>query len=65
MQRSFGYSPESIQRELSNEYQHDRVKMVFKSICVLVHWTKVVLALEGLMDQTPSMARRLRRLPAT
>ena len=27
-----GYSSESIQRELSNEYQHDRLYMVFKSL---------------------------------
>ena len=26
-----GYSSESIQRELSNEYQNDRVSMVFKT----------------------------------
>ena len=43
-----GYSSESIQRELSNEYQHDRVWMVFKIICILVVWPKVALALEGL-----------------
>ena len=36
------------QREISNEYQHDRVKMVFK-IRVLVLWEKVASALEGLM----------------
>ena len=28
-----GYSYESTQWELSNEYQHDRVSMVFKRIC--------------------------------
>ena len=43
-----GYSSESPQRELSNEYQHDRVWMVFKKICLLVLWMKVVSALEGL-----------------
>ena len=43
-----GYSFESTERELSNEYQHDRVSMVFKRICVLVLWTKVASALEGL-----------------
>ena len=32
-----GYSSESICRELSNEYQHDRVQMVFKNLCVLGH----------------------------
>ena len=43
-----GYSYESTQRELSNEYQHDRVWMVFKDICVLVLEMKVASALEGL-----------------
>ena len=43
-----GYSFESDQRVLSNEYQHDRVKMVFKNLCVLVLWMKVAAALEGL-----------------
>ena len=43
-----GYSSDSIQRELSNEYQHGRVLLVFKNLCVLVLWTKVALALEGL-----------------
>ena len=48
-----GYSSESTQRELSNEYQNDRVKMVFKKNCVLVLWTKVVSALEGLSTRSP------------
>ena len=43
-----GYSSESTQQELSNEYQHDRVSMVFQESCILVLWTKVVSALEGL-----------------
>ena len=43
-----GYSSESTQQELSNEYQYDRVE-VFKDSFVLVLWTKVALALEGLM----------------
>ena len=43
-----GYSSESTQQELSNEYLHDLVKMVFKNIFVLVFWTKVVLASDGL-----------------
>ena len=41
-----GYSTESAQRELSNEYQHDRVLMVFKNLRILVLWTKVAYALE-------------------
>ena len=43
-----GYSFESAQRELSNEYQHDRVSMVLENLCILVLWTKVASALEGL-----------------
>ena len=45
-----GYSYESTQRELSNEYQHDRVWIVFKNLCICVLWTKVALALEGLKN---------------
>ena len=33
---AYGSSSESIPQELSNEYQHDRVYMVFKNICILV-----------------------------
>ena len=43
-----GYSSERTQRELSNEYQHDRVQMVFKKLCAIVLRTKVVSTLEGL-----------------
>ena len=43
-----GCLSESTQRELSNEYQYDRVSMVFKTLCILVHQTKVALALKGL-----------------
>ena len=46
---AYGYSSESTQRELSNEYQHDRVQMVFKNLCILVLWRKVASALEGLI----------------
>ena len=38
------YSSESTQRELSNEYLHDKVYFVF------VLWMKVASALEGLKD---------------
>ena len=44
-----GYSSESTQEELSNEYQYDKVKMVFKNLCILVLWTKVASELEGLI----------------
>ena len=43
-----GYSSECTEEELSNEYQHDRVKMVFRNGCILVLWTKVAEAMEGL-----------------
>ena len=43
-----GYSSESTQRELSSEYHHDRVYMVFKNLCFLVLWTKIGSALEVL-----------------
>ena len=43
-----GYSSERTLRELSNGYQHERVKMLFKNLCILVLWTKVTSALEGL-----------------
>ena len=54
-----GYSSESTQRELSNEYQHDRVWIVFKKLCVLVLWTKVASALEGLMISSPGVSKVL------
>ena len=44
-----GYSSDSTQQELSNEYQHDMVWMIFKNLCILVLWTKVASALDGLM----------------
>ena len=46
---AYRYSYESTQQELSSEYQHDRDWMVFENICDLVLWTKVALALEGLV----------------
>ena len=45
---AYGYSFESTKRELTNEYQHDRVYIVFMSLCVLVLRMKVASALEGL-----------------
>ena len=41
---------ESTQWEQSHEYQHDRVKVVFKKFCVLVLWTKVASALEEIVE---------------
>ena len=48
-----GYSSESTQQELSNEYQYDRVKMVFKKLCICVLWMKVASASEGINQMTP------------
>ena len=42
-----GHSSESTRQELSNEYQDDRVSMVFQESCIIVLWMKVVSALEG------------------
>ena len=50
-----GYSSESTQSELSNEYQHDRVKLVFKNTCVLVLWTKVVKTINEENGSSPSL----------
>ena len=50
-----GYSSESALRELSNEYQHDRVCMVFRIFCVLAHWAKVASALEGIIGTFSSL----------
>ena len=45
--------------KLSNDYQHGKVWMVSENLCVLVLWTKVALALEGLrMPGWPEMARK-------
>ena len=51
-----GYSFESTQREPSNEYQHDRVKLISTILCFLVHWMKVTSATGGLSD-LPKKAR--------
>ena len=42
------HSYERTQRELSNEYQHDRVEIFFKNLFAFVLWVKVASALEGL-----------------
>ena len=43
-------SSESTQRELCNEYQRDRIWMVFKNLCVFMFWMKVSSAIEGLIN---------------
>ena len=40
-----GYSSESTQRELSNEYQHDMVKMFFKDFCVFCALSECALSI--------------------
>ena len=51
------YSYESTQWELSNEYQLDRVKMVFKKCCILVLLVKVSLASEGLNELSITLTK--------
>ena len=46
---AYVYSSKSTQWELSYEYQLDRVWMVIENLCIIVLWTKVASALEGLM----------------
>ena len=41
------YSSDRTQQDLSNEYQHDRVKMIFLFFCFFVQWMKVTSAAEG------------------
>ena len=43
-----GTHPGGTHRELSIEYQHDRVWIFSKDISILVLWMKVASALEGL-----------------
>ena len=43
-----GNSSESSQQELANGYQHDRVWMILKNLCIRVLFTKVASALVGL-----------------
>ena len=42
-----GYSFDRTQQELSNEYQHGRIKKVFKNFCIFVPLMKVASALKG------------------
>ena len=52
--RARGYSSEVTLQKLSNKYQHDRVSMFFKNLCILELWTKEASALEGLNPFMPS-----------
>ena len=56
------YSSESAWQEVSNIYQHDRVEMVFKNLCILVLRTKVAFALEGLSNISKHLTLLLLRL---
>ena len=51
--RAYVYSFESSQRELFNEYQHDRVQMVFKNLWALLLLIEIALEWEGLMVSEP------------
>ena len=56
---AYGYSSESTQCELSNEYQHDRVQRFFKNLCVLVLWMTVASALERLRKNDGAIIKYL------
>ena len=44
-----GYPSEStLSKRRPIKYQHEKVQMVLEKLCILVLWTKVALALEGL-----------------
>ena len=40
-----GHLFKRTQRELTNEYQHDRDKMIIVIVCFFVHWTKLHVTL--------------------
>ena len=48
-----GYSSDSARRELSNEYQDDRVKMIFIIFFYFVHQKKVTSAADRLTIIAP------------
>ena len=47
-----GYPSETTHLELSNKYQHHRVWMVIKNLCILMLWMNVTSPLEGLNAMT-------------
>ena len=49
---AYGYSSDSTQRELSNEYLNDRVMKIFIIFCFFVHRIKVTSASEMLPTPT-------------
>ena len=49
------YSSKSTEWELSSKYQHDRVKMVLKKICVLMLSKEVASVIEGIKDISNSL----------
>ena len=53
-----GYSYDSAHRELSNEYQQDRVMMILIIFCFFVHLTKVTSASKGLITSPPDGAHQ-------
>ena len=53
-----GYSSDGTQRELSNEYQYDRVWKTFKIFCVFAPLTKVASASKGIKGCQPGCGER-------
>ena len=53
-----GYSSDSTLQELSFEYQHNRVKMVFKTFCIFLPWTKIASARKGFNPFTLRAVKR-------
>ena len=53
-----GYSSESTQQELSYEYPHDLVWMIFITFCIAANWTKITSASEGLSLVSTEMFTR-------
>ena len=51
------YVSDSTPNELSNEYQHGMVWMIFINVCLIVHWPKIAPASEWLLDKGMSSER--------
>ena len=49
------YSSESTRRELSNEYQHDMITLIFMILCFFVLWAIAAVTLEGMRHPVTSV----------
>ena len=49
-----GYASESSQRDLSSEYQHDRVQIFFKNMFVFQLWTSSIEWVKGILREVIS-----------